>query len=288
MTNHPAQTVDTTVRTTGTAGRANIARPAAPRSGPRATTRQSNLRRKWLEITVFATPALLVYIVFVLLPIGFAVYYSLFKWNGIEPLTNFIGINNYKRAFGDPVFLKALQHNIFFVISSIVIQLPIALGVALLLNRRMRGRAVFRTLVFIPYVVSEVIAGVLWLLILQPDSLVDRLLRAAGLGSWSQLWLADRSIVLWTLLGVLTWKYVGFAIILFLAGLQNVPDELHEAAAIDGASWWQTQRSITIPLLGPTIRIWIFLSMIGALQLFDVVWVITGGGPANASATMAT
>jgi len=287
MANHPGQAVRTTVRTTSPADRAP-ARPAGVGSGPNPVSRQSNARRKWLEIALFTSPALIVYVVFVLLPIGFAVYYSLYKWNGIEPLNHFIGISNYQRALGDPIFRRALGHNVFFVVSSIVIQLPIALGVALMLNRRIRGRAVFRTLVFIPYVVSEVIAGVLWLLILQPDSLVDRLMQAVGLGSSTQLWLADRDVVLWTLLAVLTWKYVGFAIILFLAGLQNVPDELHEAAAIDGAGWWQIQRNITIPLLGPTIRIWIFLSMIGALQLFDVVWVITGGGPNNASATMAT
>jgi raffinose/stachyose/melibiose transport system permease protein len=113
-------------------------------------------------------------------------------------------------------------------------------------------------------------------------------MESAGLSSWVPLWLADQDMVLWTLLLILTWKYIGFAIILFLAGLQNVPDELHEAAAIDGATWWQAQRSITIPLLGPTIRIWIFLSMIGSLQLFDLVWIVTGGGPANSSATMAT
>jgi raffinose/stachyose/melibiose transport system permease protein len=275
--------VDTTARKPELAGRAD-ARPAGPRPG----SRRSNTQRKWLEIGLFSGPAMVVYVGFVLLPIGFALYYSLFRWNGIEPLTNFIGLDNYKRAFGDPVFLRSMGHNLFFVVGSIVIQLPIALAVSLMLNRRMRGRAAFRTIIFIPYVVSEVVTGVMWLLILQPDSLADRLFEGVGLDSWKQLWLADRDVVLWTMLFVLTWKYTGFAIILLLAGLQNVPEELHEAAAIDGASWWQTQRLVTIPLLGPTIRIWIFLSMIGALQLFDVIWVITGGGPANASSTMAT
>jgi raffinose/stachyose/melibiose transport system permease protein len=279
--------VDTTALSRGFAGRA-IARSAGPRPGGRPISRQANLRRKRLEIALFTGPALIVYVVFVLLPIGFAVYYSLFKWNGIEPLTNYIGLNNYQRAFTDPVFLRVMQHNLFFAVGSIAIQLPIALAIAVLLNRRIRGRAGFRTLVFIPYVMSEVITGVLWLLILQPDSLVDRVMESMGLGGLVKLWLADQNFVLWTLLFILTWKYIGFAIILFLAGLQNVPEELHEAAAIDGASWWQAQRRITIPLLGPTIRIWVFLSMIGSLQLFDVVWIVTGGGPANSSATMAT
>jgi len=265
-----------------------IARSARPGATRRSGTRRARQQLKWLEIALFSGPALVVYVAFVLLPIGFALYYSLYKWNGLQALDNFVGFGNYRRAFTDPVFLRAARHNLFFVVTSIAVQLPIALGIAVLLNRRIRGRAVLRTLIFVPYVVSEVITGVLWLLILQPESLLDRLMESAGLGSWVQLWLANEDVVLWTLLMILTWKYIGFAIILFLAGLQNIPDELHEAAAIDGASWWQIQRSITVPLLGPTIRIWIFLSMIGSLQLFDVVWIVTGGGPANASATMAT
>lgn len=231
---------------------------------------------------------MVVYVAFVLVPVGLAAYYSLFKWNGIEPLDEFIGFDNYTRAFQDPVFMGALKHNVFFVVASIAVQLPIALAVALMLNRRIRGRAALRAMIFVPYVLSEAIAGVTWLLLLQPDGLVDEVLRSVGLGAWVQLWLADQSVVLWTLLFVISWKYIGFAIILFLAGLSGIPEELHEAAAIDGASWWKIQRHITLPLIGPTIRIWVFLSMIGSLQLFDMVWIMTGGGPANASNTMAT
>jgi raffinose/stachyose/melibiose transport system permease protein len=285
--NRPAPPLTDTDRTTGRVDRAD-ARPARPRPERRPSGRRDNLRRKRLEIALFSGPALIVYVVFVLLPIGFAVYYSLFKWNGLEPLTNFVGLKNYRTAFHDPVFIGAQWHNLFFVVASIAVQLPVALGISILLNRRIRGRAIFRTLVFVPYVLSEVITGVMWLLILQPDGPMDRVMQGAGLGHWVQLWLADRSVILATLLFIISWKYIGFAIILFLAGLQSLPDELHEAAAMDGATWWQIQRNITIPLLGPTIRIWIFLSLIGSLQLFDVVWVVTGGGPANASATMAT
>jgi raffinose/stachyose/melibiose transport system permease protein len=169
-----------------------------------------------------------------------------------------------------------------------VIQGPIAIGVALLLNRRLRGRTIFRLLIFVPYVLSEVIAGLAWKLILQPQGPFDGVLAALGLSDFRQLWLGDQNVVFWTLFVVLCWKYLGFAIILFLAGLQGVPDELAEAAQIDGATWWQTQRHITIPLLGPTIRIWAFLSIIGSLQLFDMVWILTGGGPVTATTTMAT
>lgn len=252
---------------------------------------QHKRRNRWrgrAEIALFAGPALVVYLLFVMVPVGLAGYYGFFKWNGIGPLTDFVGLDNYVRALSDPVFIGAIGHNFFFVIASLLVQGPIAIGIALLLNRPMRGRSFFRVLVFVPYVLSEVIAGVAWLLLLQPSGPFDALLTSLGLGDAVQLWLGDPTVVLWTMLAVISWKYIGFAIILFLAGLQGVPEELAEAAQIDGASWWQIQRHITIPLLGPTIRIWAFLSIIGSLQLFDLVWIMTGGGPANATSTMAT
>ena len=165
---------------------------------------------------------------------------------------------------------------------------PLAIGIALLLNRPLRGRTLIRTLIFVPYVLSEVVAGLAFRLLLPPGGPFDSLLTSLGWVGEKPLWLADPAVAFWTLFAVLTWKYLGFAIILMLAGLQGVPEELGEAAAIDGASWWQTQRHITLPLLGPTIRIWAFLSMIGALQLFDMVFILTGGGPVNATETMAT
>lgn len=273
-------------RGTAAAGRVE-ARPAVGRSGLK-NRRPGNRWRTRVQIIVFVGPALVVYLGVVIVPVFLAAFYSFFKWNGIEALDNFVGIANYQRALSDPVFLGAIGHNFAIVILSLVIQGPIAIAVALLLNRKMRGRSVFRVLVFLPYVLSEVISGVAWLLILEPNGPLDAVMKSLGLGQYIQLWLADPNIVLWTMFAVISWKYIGFAIILFLAGLQGVPEELQEAAQIDGASWWQTQRSITIPLLGPTIRIWAFLSIIGSLQLFDLVWIMTGGGPANASDTMAT
>jgi raffinose/stachyose/melibiose transport system permease protein len=249
--------------------------------------RRSNLRKR-LEIGMLAGPALIVYVAFVFLPVALAAYYSVYNWNGLGPLDRFIGFDNYARALTDPVFHTAIKNNFVILGLSLIIQGPIALAVALLLNRRLRGRGMLRVLIFVPYVLSEVIAGLAFRLILQPRGPFDAVLEGIGLGGVRQLWLADPDIALWTLFGVLTWKYIGLAIILFLAGLQGVPEELSEAAAIDGASWWQTQMRITIPLLGPTIRIWAFLSIIGSLQLFDMVWILTGGGPLNSTQTMAS
>jgi raffinose/stachyose/melibiose transport system permease protein len=233
-------------------------------------------------------PALILYAVFVLLPIGQAAFYSLFQWNGLKPLTDFIGLANYERALSDPVFLGAISHNFFIILLSLAIQIPFALGLALLLNRDFPGRAVLRLLFFAPYVIAEVIAGIVFKLMLTPDGLVDQTLEAAGLGSLTQLWLADPDIVMYTMFFIISWKYFGFHMIIMLAGLQEIPREVEEAALVDGASRNQSVRHITIPLLGPTIRVSVFLSLIGALQLFDLVWATTKGGPINASNTMAT
>lgn len=269
--------------------RGDSAMATSPAAAPGRARRKgpSNRLRKRLEIAFFITPAVALFVLFVLVPIVQAARYSMFKWNGLGPLKNFVGLQNYVNALSDDVFLGAVGHNFIIVAVSILVQLPLGLGVALLLNRRIRGRSILRVVVFVPYVLAEVVAGVIWLMLLQPDGVVDALLRAVGLGGMIQLWLGDPNAALATVMVVLTWKYLGQAIILFLAGLQGVPDDLYEAAQIDGASWWQVQRRIAIPLLGPTMRTWAFLSIIGSLQVFDMIWILTRGGPVNSTMTMA-
>ena len=256
------------------------------------TTVQRQTRRgrwtRWSTVALFVLPALAVYALFVLLPIAQAAFYSLFRWNGLKPLTDFVGLANYERALADPVFLGAISHNFFIIVLSLAIQIPFALGLALLLNRDFPGRAVLRLLFFAPYVIAEVIAGIVFQLMLTPGGLVDQSLEAVGLGFLTQLWLADPDFVMYTMFFIISWKYFGFHMIIMLAGLQEIPREVEEAALVDGASRNQTIRHITIPLLGPTIRVSVFLSIIGALQLFDLVWATTKGGPINASNTMAT
>ncbi|MGQ3382713.1 carbohydrate ABC transporter permease [Glutamicibacter sp. TV12E] len=246
-------------------------------------------RRKTLEILFFVSPALVLIAVFMLLPIVQAVRFSVYNWKGFGPLVDFVGLKNYARVLQNEVFTDAMIHNLIIIGGSIALQLPIGLGIALLLNRKMKIQSLLRTIIFVPYVLSEVIAGVIWFQLLQPQyGVIDTILSKLGIQGPAQGWLGTPELALWTVLVVLTWKYLGLAVILFLAGLQGVPSELYEAAEIDGASWWQIQRKITIPLLGPTLRTWGFLSMIGSLQLFDMVWILTGGGPANSTTTMAS
>jgi raffinose/stachyose/melibiose transport system permease protein len=265
-----------------------VARRVTARRAHPGPSRKTSWRQR-LEILVFVTPALALMAVFIAWPVVSAVRMSFYRWKGFGPMDDFIGLRNYTRVLGDEVFTDAVMHNFIIVILSVLIQLPLGLGIALLLNRKIRFRGLFRTIVFVPYVVAEVIAAVIWFQLLQPGyGVVDGLIKAVGLTPPEQGFLGTPSLTLVTVFVVLTWKYLGLAVLLFMAGLQSVPDELYEAAQLDGASWWQVQRRIAIPLIGPTIRTWAFLSMIGSLQLFDIVWVLTGGGPANATTTMAT
>jgi raffinose/stachyose/melibiose transport system permease protein len=216
-------------------------------------------------------------------------YTSTFKWNGLGgPPTDFVWLDNFTRLFDDPVFIGDLRRGLILLVLTLAIQLPLALGIALLLHQRFRGRAVFRVLFFAPFVLSEVIAAVLFTMIFSPNrGLVNGILELIGLEELDGTWLADPKTVLYSLFFVMTWKYFGFHMILYLAGRQAIPAELLEAATVDGASPWQVFRHITLPLLGPTIRISVFLAVIGTIQLFDLVWVLTRGGPVHGSETMA-
>jgi raffinose/stachyose/melibiose transport system permease protein len=236
----------------------------------------------------FLLPALILYSVFVLYPIVQSIRYSGYDWNGLEPLTEWVGLDNFRAAFADPLFVEAIQHNFIIIGLSLALQIPFSIALAVMLSRRLKGRGLFRTMYFAPFILSEVVTGVVWRQIYRPEGLFDVLLTSVGLGDLSREWLADPSIALYSLFFVISWKYFGFHMVLIMAGLQTIPNELEEAASIDGASWWQGFRFVTLPLLGPTIRVSMFLSIIGALQLFDLVWVTTKGGPVNATATMAT
>ena len=251
-------------------GNAGALSPSAPQR-----SRLQRLRKPF-EITILVGPALIVFLAFVIFPVGIAAYYGFFSWTGFGPANHFVGLRNYTHILSDDAFRSAVWHNAEIVGLSLITQGPIALLIALLLNRKMRFQSALRILIFVPYVISEVVVGTGWSLMLASGGAVNDLLGKLGLGGLKQDWLSNPSVAIWTLIGIITWKYVGFAVILFLAGLQGIPEELIEAAQIDGASYWQVQRRIVLPLLAPTVRIWAFLSIIGSLQLFDLVYIIWG------------
>ncbi|MER5829713.1 sugar ABC transporter permease [Streptomyces sp. NPDC002130] len=258
--------------------------PAAAR--PTGRTRRRALH--WLTAAGFQLPALVLFMGLVLLPMLFALYAAFFRWGGFGMPSDYVGGENFTRLFQDDVFLGDLWRCLVLVVLSLALQLPFALAMAVLLNQRMRGRAVYRMLFFAPYVLSEAITGILFGMIFAPDDgFADQVLGKIGLDGLGGEWFADPSTVMATVFLVMTWKYFGFHMMLYLAGLQAVPRELTEAALIDGAGAWQRFRNVTLPLLAPTLRISVFLAVIGSIQLFDLVWVTTAGGPDHHSETMA-
>ena len=249
-------------------------------------------RVQWSKIATivgFLLPAAVIYIGLVLLPVAQAIYYSFWRWNGLGPLQNFVGLANYTRIVNDRVFLGALSNNLQLLVLSLIVQLPIALGLALLVRHNLRGRAIFRTVFFLPFVFSQVVTGVIWNFVYLPQGgLISTVFLMIFPGATPPAFLAQPTTVLYALFMVITWKFFGFHMILYTAGLQNIPAELEEAAQIDGCNRLQALRYITIPLLGSTIRLTIYLSVLGSLQFFDLIWIMTTGGPVNASDTMAT
>ena len=242
-----------------------------------------------LLIAVFLLPALILFLLFVIYPIFRSLYFSLFDWNGLGPAVDYVGLQNFKNILSDQVFLKALRNVFLIIIFSVGIQLPLALALAVMVGRGLPGRGLFRTIFFMPYVLSEVNVAIMWMLLYNPDP--DRgLLNAivVGLGGEPIGWLSDPKIVLFSIFIAITWKYFGFHMLLYLAGLQNIPIELEEAARIDGASNFQNFFYITLPLLGSTIRTSVYLSVLGVIQQFIPFWVMTKGGPVNSSEMLAT
>ncbi|MET7308763.1 sugar ABC transporter permease [Streptomyces sp. NPDC005571] len=268
----------------GTPGIGGAGESASPASLRAAARRRSRAKMR-LEIAVLSGPAIIMFLAFVIFPVALAAFYGFYRWHGYGAPTDWVGLNNYKLILTDPAFQQVLWHNGLILVLSLVIQGPLAIILALLLNQKIRGRSIIRVLIFVPYVISEVIVGTAWSLMLQSSGAVNDLLQHMGLGFLQAEWLSNPKLAIWTLMGIISWKYIGFAVILMLAGLQSIPEELSEAAQIDGASYWQIQRRITLPLLGPTIRIWAFLSIIGSLQLFDLVYIIWGPYVAGTAGT---
>ena len=252
--------------------------------------RQRRTITKYLTVAVFTISGMLLFIVFVLSPIFQSGLYSLYDWNGFGGLIDYVGLDNYERLYNHNIFRQAIQHSIVIMLLSLCIQLPVALAIALLVGRgELPGRRIFRAMLFIPYVFSEIITAIIWLYVLHPnEGLANTVFDAVIPGFEPVGWLGNRDIVLYSIFAVLVWKFFGFYMILYMAALQGVSKDLEDAARIDGANEWNVLRLITLPLIGPTIRLTVFLSVLGSVQQFVIIWVMTTGGPVNASEVMST
>ena len=253
-------------------------------------TRAPRRAQDYVTIALFLLPAVILFALFLIYPIFRSAYYSLFNWNGLGPATKFVGLNNFKQILSDQVFLKAIENCIIIVVLSLAVQLPLALMLAIMVGRDLPGRAFFRSIFFMPYVISEVITGIIWIGMFSPDpenGFINALLILIP-GVHAQNFLGDINQVMACVFIVLSWKYFGLHMLLDMAGLQNIPKELEEAAMIDGANRWQSIWYVTIPLLNTTIRTSVYLSVLGSLTQFPLVWIMTRGGPVNSSEVMAT
>jgi raffinose/stachyose/melibiose transport system permease protein len=230
-------------------------------------------------------PAIVLYAVFVIYPLIRGAFVSLYQWDGLTPVMTWFGLKNYKYALEDPVFLLSLRNTFEYAVVVTVAKNLLGLGLAVVLNRKLRGRAFFRTAAFLPVMFSFVVVGVLWSWIFNPTfGLADKLLQVIGLGGFQPGWLSSTHLALWSVMWVDVWKWTGFHMVLYLAALQNVPQELKEAAAIDGAGRWSIFRNVTIPSIRPVIAFSTLLALTGAIVAnYDVVYVMTGGGPLNST-----
>ena len=245
--------------------------------------------KKSSVILVFIGPALLVYCIFVLYPIFSTFYYSLFEWSGIESGATFAGLSNYLNILSDNVFWMSLENNLLLVVASLLTQLPLGLLLALLLFAPIRGVRLFRTVYFLPLLMSSVAVGILWIYIYEPNQgILNRTLDLIGLSFLKSSWLGSEETAFWAVVATICWQFTPFYMILFRAALVGIPEEIYESASIDGAGAWQKFRHITLPLLLPTIITSSILSIIGSLKYFDLIFVMTGGGPNNATELMAT
>lgn len=243
-----------------------------------------------LTIVLFLLPAFLFLSLFLVYPIFRSAYYSLFNWKGMGPAVDYIGLENYQRLLADQIFLKAVKNGIFIIIFSLAIQLPLAMALALIIGHDIPGRAFFRAVFFMPYVLSEVITAIMWLIIYNPNpnrGFLNAIINVIPFLK-PQAWLADTRLVMPAIFVVLTWKYLGLHMLLYITGLQNIPREIEEAALIDGVNNRQMVTYITLPLLSGTIKTSVYLSILGSLQVYALVWIMTRGGPVNASEVMST
>lgn len=233
---------------------------------------------------LFVAPDLIGLIVFFGIPILGAFYVSLFDWSGIGS-RHYIGLANYRELVHDQAFLHSLKVTAIYTFTFVPILLAASLGLAILVNQRLRFTGFFRSAFFVPYMVSLVVASLIWTVILdQRSGLLNALLGHVGVAP--QPWLGSTKLALWSVLIVTLWQGVGYSMIIFLAGLQDIPRDYYEAAQIDGAGAWTCFRRITLPLLRPTSLFVLVIAVIASFQLFDPVYVLTQGGPANATTTV--
>lgn len=245
-----------------------------PRMVMNVRARRSDLRSAFF----FLSPTLIVFSVFILFPVVFSFILSFQKWNMFSQTTRYVGFENYVRAFNSADFWSVLKNTFVYTLGTVPLNMVVSLGAAMLISKKVAGKKFLRTAFFAPVVVSPVAAAVIWRWIYEPNfGILNYILHFFGVPAIN--WLNDPTAAMFALIVMGVWKTMGVNMVLFSAGLDGIPQQYYEAAEIDGAGPWRRFRRITIPLLAPTTFFILVMSMIGSFQVFDLVYVLTSGGP---------
>jgi ABC-type sugar transport system permease subunit len=250
-------------------------------------------RRSWRRHAAgyaFAGPALAILAAFLVYPIGYSAWLSFHEWDGYTPSWGpFVGLENYRALIADEVFWRATLNSVVFVAVRTPLEVGLGFLLALLLNRRLAARSLLRTLFFVPVVMSLIVVTLIFQRVFEPNTgLLNTFLRAVGLGAWAYPWLGDPATALPAVIAVSVWKNVGFSLVILLAGLQSLPPDVVEAARVDGANAWHLTLRIITPLMRPILALTALLSIIGGLKVFDLVFIMTRGGPTYSTEVLAT
>ncbi|RKY51233.1 MAG: sugar ABC transporter permease [Candidatus Neomarinimicrobiota bacterium] len=242
-------------------------------------------RKNFITGILFLTPTLVIFSMFILFPVLFSFFLSFHKWNMFSSSQSFIGFANYQRLLTDPEFWQVLKQTIMYTLGTVPLNMVIALFLAMMLNKKIKGKSFLRTAFFTPVIISPVAAALIWRWIYDPN--FGLLNYATGLfGIPPVNWLNDSRAAMAALIIMGVWKTLGINMVLFSAGLQGIPDTYYEAAEMDGAGRWSKFWNITLPMLTPTTFFIMIMSMISSFQVFDIVYVLTSGGPMGSTKVM--
>ena len=272
---------------------ARLLRPVAisvpikrPRPFARLRRVGRDMRRQWTAY-LFLSPGLVLFFTFTLFSIIFSFYLSFHEWNILDPAKPYVGLENYRDLAEDDRFGRAVINTAYFTFASIPLTMVLGLGVALLLDQQIRARGFFRTLYYLPVITPLVVASIIWKWVYNADyGFLNYYLQQAGIINHPLFWLSDKNLAMPAVIGMNVWKGVGFDMVVFLAGLQAIPNELYEAAKVDGAGAWQRFRRVTLPLLSPTFMFLIIIGVIFSFQVFTQIFVMTNGGPVDRATTI--
>lgn len=240
------------------------------------------MQKQTIYRRIFLLPAFLLYTVFFIVPVAGGIYYSLTDWSGYRPEIRFIGLDNYREIFYSAgPYVKSIWHTLAFTFFTAIFKLLLGLGLALLLNEGLRTKNVLRTVFFLPFTLSPLIVGIVFVSVLGPDGPLNAVLQWIGLERWTHSWLTDKDTVLASTMGVEVWRMVGLNMVILLAGLQVIPKTYYEAASLDGAGVWRKFTSITLPFLLPSLQIAVILNTIHGLRVFEIIFALTNGGPGD-------